>query len=164
MLAVTVVVLAEPLIGANWKLVPLAVLVAGPAAFGIWSGFNWISAGSRGVAGLTVAVLVVASIAIQTAMDSSGASEFQLLVMAFGPFILFQFVMKSVDRFVDDFIGPLLAGLIGAAVFAGGTPLIAYGHPRLPIWACVGIGAGLGSVEGVVSGALLWRMVPEFLR
>jgi hypothetical protein len=169
MLAMTVVVPADPLISANWKLIPLAVVVAWVAAFAISSGVNRISAASqRGAAWSTVVVLAAASVAIEVAIevaiDSRRASSFQSLLMAFGPFILFQLVVKSMDRFIDEFTVPLLAGMIGAVVFAGGVPLIAGGHPGLPIWTCMGIGAGLGFAEGVVSGALLWRMIPKVLR
>lgn len=165
MLAMTVVVLADPLIRANWKLIPLAVVIAGTAAFAISSGVNRISAGSqRGAAWLTVVVLAAACVAVQVAMASKGASSFQSLLMAFGPFVLFQLVVKSMDRFIDEFTMPLLAGMIGAVVFAAAVPLIVNGHPGLPIWTSMGIGAGLGFAEGVVSGVLLWQMVPKLLR
>ncbi|MFI5696909.1 hypothetical protein ACIA58_33955 [Kribbella sp. NPDC051586] len=165
MVGMTIVVLADPLIAANWKLIPLAVLVAGVGGYAISSGINWISAASpRGAATMAAVVQAAECIAIQVAMVSKGASGVQSLVMAFGPFILFRLVVTSMDLFIDEFTMPLLAGLIGAAVFACAVPLIAAGHPGLAIWTCVGIGGVLGFAEGLVSGALLWRMIPESRR
>ncbi|MFD3404107.1 hypothetical protein ACFWUU_25695 [Kribbella sp. NPDC058693] len=165
LLAMTVVVLADPLIKADRMLIPLAVVVAGVAAFAISSGINRISAGTpRSAAWTTAVVLVAACIAVGIAMASKRTSSVQSLVLAFGPFVLFRLVAKSMDRFIDEFTLPLVAGMIAVAVFAGAVPLIAYGHPGLPIWPAIGIGAGLGFAEGLVSGALLWRMVPKFLR
>ncbi|MGW6279421.1 hypothetical protein [Kribbella sp. NPDC055071] len=164
LLGMTAVVLSDPLIKANWQLVPIAVLVAGLGAYAISSALNWIPRASPSATGwLTVAVLAVAIFASQLAMASTRASELQATVMVFGPYVLLRLVTGSLDLVTSAppaSSPPLLAGIIGGVVFAAAVPLIAHAHPGLPIWTCLGIGAGLGFVEGIVSGAFLLRLVP----
>ncbi|MEU4198056.1 hypothetical protein AB0E69_39605 [Kribbella sp. NPDC026611] len=164
MLAMTVAGLAGPLVGLNWKLILIAVVVAAVAAFAISLAFSLISPVTRSSAWVAAAVVAVGCIGVQVGLGSETASWGRFLVTAFGPYVLFRCVTASMDRLVRHFLVPVLAGLVGAAVYAAAVPLLAAGYPGLSFWWCVGLGAGLGFVEGMVTGALLWRMVPEIFR
>jgi hypothetical protein len=165
LLSMTAVVLADPVIKANWQLVPIAVLVAGISTYAISAALNWIpDASSSAVGWMTVAVLAASIVVSQLAMASTRASELQSTLMVFGPYVLLRLVTGSLDLVTSAppaSSPPLLAGIVGGVVFAAAVPLIAHGHPDVPIWTCLGIGAGLGFLEGIVSGAFLLRLVPK---
>ncbi len=155
MLGFTVVVLADPLIGQNLLLIPLAMVIAGASTYALSSGVNRIPGASpRATAVLTTLVLSAAAVAGCVAMVSK-ASANQLLAMALGPFVLFRIVVAAVDLITPAFTVSLLGGLTGAAAFAAVVPLVANGHPGVPIWSCVLIGAGAGFAEGFVAGCCI---------
>jgi hypothetical protein len=155
MLGLTVVVLADPLIAQNLLLIPLSMVIAGVSTYALSSGVNRVPGASpRPLATLTVVVLMAAAIAGTVAMVSQAFFD-HLLAMALAPFILFRIVVAAVDLITPSFTVSLLAGLTGAASFAAFVPLVANGHPDLPIWTCVGIGAALGFVEGFVAGCCI---------
>src|ERR1700754_535143 len=121
LLGMTVVVLADPMIKANWQLIPLAVVVAGASAYAISATLNWIPRASpRATAWLTVVVLMVAILGSQLAMSGRHATELQLTLMVFGPYILLRLVTGSLDLVTSAASPPLLAGIIGGVVFAAG--------------------------------------------
>lgn len=155
MLGFTVVVLADPLVGQNLLLVPLAMVIAGATTYALSSGVNRIPGASpRATAVLTTLVLSAAAVAGSVAMMATASAD-QLLAMALAPFILFRIVVAAVDLITPAFTVSLLGGLTGAAAFAMVVPLVANGRPGLPIWTCVVIGVGAGFAEGFVAGCCI---------
>jgi hypothetical protein len=62
---------------------------------------------------------------------------------------------SSQDRLTPSTNFSLIASFVGTAVGMATVPLVLVGHPHLSVWTVLGIGVGLGYVEGVITGFAL---------
>ncbi|KOV81658.1 hypothetical protein [Nocardia sp. NRRL S-836] len=158
LLGITVLLLADPLIpGSAWWLSPLLCTgVATVSTLLISFGVNTIpGASARFVAGLTSGLLLAATVGSVVATPAGTGSTLEAIVPGAAPFLLFRAVVATADMLTPSFTVSLLAGLTGTAVYTAAVPLVAAKHPGLSLWACLGIAAVIGYVEGMLVGAAL---------
>lgn len=156
MLAMTAWALVKPLLSGWWPPTLIGGGVAAVSALLFSYGLAHIpDASPRLVATLTTVLLLVATAGAVVFLFPRVDSAVQTVVLAAAPFVLFRLVVPTVDLFTPSFTVSLLAGLSGMVVFAAAAPLLAHSYANLSVWACVGIAAALGYVEGVVAGGLL---------
>ena len=163
LLGLTVLLLVDPLFpGSTWWVPPiLAIAVAALSALLISYGVNHLPAASPpSVARLTTAMMLAATAGEVLPLLPRTDSILQTIVMVAAPFLMFRAVVLTVDLFTPSFTVSLLAGLSGMAVLAAAVPLLALSHPTWSLWACLGIAAAVGYLEGLVVGRLLKPSFP----
>ncbi|MGC4938876.1 hypothetical protein [Kribbella sp. DT2] len=147
---------------ASYAPILIAVAVGAVAGYVISYGTNRLpGADPKATATVSSSVLVVVMLADALVLWSELDSLVQTMVMAVAPFAGFRLVVAVVDRFTTSFTVSLIAGLAGVVVFGAAVPLLAFGLPGLSSWACIGAGAVVGLVDGVLVGAVLGPMFVE---
>lgn len=158
MVGVTAAMLVRPLPAASsWWAAPLvAAVVGGLVSYAVSHGVHRIPGASpKAVATLATVVTGVAPIVAIVVLGSRMEASLQAVVLIVAATAGFRLVIVTVDQFASSFTVSLLAGLAGSVVFAGAVPLLAFAHPDLSVWACMGIAAGIGYLEGILSGVAL---------
>ncbi|WP_158847701.1 hypothetical protein [Saccharothrix deserti] len=157
LLGMAAVVLATPLLPASsWWILPLiGGGVSGLSAYAISHGVNNIPGASPKAVAALATILVVGAAGVGVVALGSRLDGVQAVVVIVTAHVAFRLVVATVDRFTPSFTVSLLAGLAGTLVFAAAVPLLALAHAGLSAWACIGIGAGAGYLEGVLIGATL---------
>ncbi|WP_432854118.1 hypothetical protein ACQPXB_19420 [Amycolatopsis sp. CA-161197] len=154
MVGVTAGILSDPLVP-WWLFLLIAAGVAALAGGIVAQAVSGLpSVRPAALAGATVLLGLLGGLA-GVAVAGSRANAWQDVAILLSGYVVLRLAGATADRLGAGTNVSLIASLTGEAVALATVPLLLAGHPRLSVWAVVGIGVGVGWLEGAVTAIAL---------
>lgn len=155
MLGFTGLALGDPLVRSWWPYVLIVAGVAATATYAIVMAIYYLPrVPARPLATGTAVVNFAAGIAA-VLVAGPRSNTIQDMIMVFIGYALMRLVGATVDLLTPSVNISLLASFVGAAVGMTAIVLMLIVRPHLSVWAVLAIAAGIGYVEGVITGIAL---------
>jgi hypothetical protein len=155
MLGLSAMTLTDPFVHSWWPGMLIAVSVAAIGAFTIGHAVNSLPLVSAARLATVTTVIICGSGIIAAVIAGPRANTGQEFAIVLAGYVMLRLIGATVDRLTSWVNISLIASFVGTAVGLSTILLVLVAHPDLSVWAVLGIGAGTGYVEGVITGFAL---------
>jgi hypothetical protein len=155
MLGLSAVTLTDPFVHSWWLGMLIAVSVAALGAFAVGQAVNSLPLVSAARLATVTTVIISGGGIVAAVIAGPRANTGQEFAIVLAGYVMLRLIGATVDRLTPSVNVSLIASFVGTAVGLSTILLVLTAHPDLSVWAILGIGAGTGYMEGVITGFAL---------
>jgi hypothetical protein len=155
MLGLSATTLTDPFIHSWWTGMFIAVSVAALGAFAVGHAVHSLPLVSAARLATVTTVIVCGGGIVAAVIAGPRANTVQEFAIVLAGYVMLRLIGATVDRLTPSVNISLIASFLGTAVGLSTILLVLVAHPDLSVWAVLGIGAGTGYIEGVITGFAL---------
>lgn len=155
MLGLSAMTLTDPFIHSWWPGMLIAVSVAALGALAVGQAVNSLPLVSAARLATVTTVIISGGGIVAAVIAGPRANTGQEFAIVLAGYVMLRLICATVDRLTPWVNISLIASFLGTAVGLSTILLVLVAHPDLSVWAVLGIGAGTGYLEGVITGFAL---------
>ncbi|MGP4013732.1 hypothetical protein [Streptomyces sp. 4N124] len=155
MLGLSAMTLTDPFVHSWWPGMLIAVSVAALGAFVVGHAVNNLPLVPAARLATVTTVIIYSGGIVAAVIAWPRANTGQEVAIVLAGYVMLRLIGATVDRLTSWVNISLIASFVGTAVGLSTIPLVLVAHPDLSVWAVLGIGAGVGYMEGVITGFAL---------